>query len=645
MAAVARRSGELDTLARTILAEAEKSMALAQAGQFVTSPPAAAYSDWTFGAGAPAALPRDPVEFLLSAFGPREPRTPVPIDGPPPGYERPEPRRWEYPPGWNLSGGKPGTEGLKLASFLQLRAFADSYSIVRAAIEVRKQEILGIEWEITPTRDARLRMKENPGALEEWTKRKDEATAFFSRPDPEYQNYSAWMSAALEELFVTDSLSLYVHPSRLPGHGVLGSSVAALDLIDGTTIRPVLDVRGGKPKPPNPAYQQFLWGVPRVDMMSVILGNDFSETPNAKEVREYRGDQLLYLPYIRRSWTPYGFPGLERALLPVVTGLKQQQFVLEFFTEGSIPGMFVVPGPGIDTPEQIRKLQDTLNYLAGDQAWKHKIIVLPHGSSSEQHKAPELATQFDETIVVQTCMAYEVQPNEIGFPMGMNSKGLSIGGSATAAEVGDDARQRKATKPLLRWLKVSVFDFMLQQVFGQDDMEWTWIGWQDEDDMSQKADRMMKEVIQGGRTIDEYRTEVGLDPFGHPLTSTPILISTRDGGITPLEFLDPSELAEGFDNPASAKYKKQDAQATAAEGITPAGEETQEPVDNSKAVTPELTARLDELEKLRRAIKKRPSAASTWKAEHLPQEVVDKVAGGMSIDEARVLLRILTPPA
>ena len=70
------------------------------------------------------------------------PIQPVPVDEPPPGGQFPDPRWWQYRTGWNLPT-QPGSEGLKLASFDQLYTLANRYSVARACIELRKEEIRG----------------------------------------------------------------------------------------------------------------------------------------------------------------------------------------------------------------------------------------------------------------------------------------------------------------------------------------------------------------------------------------------------------------------------------------------------------------------------------------------------------------------
>src|SRR5690348_1821294 len=108
------------------------------------SPLVASYNDWGPYAGGHsngtnASLPRDWSTFLSGMFGPLSPFQPVPIDVPPPGEERPSPRRWQYPVGWDLNLGMPGTEGIgKYADFQTLRSLCDLYSVARSAINLRK---------------------------------------------------------------------------------------------------------------------------------------------------------------------------------------------------------------------------------------------------------------------------------------------------------------------------------------------------------------------------------------------------------------------------------------------------------------------------------------------------------------------------
>src|SRR5260370_1936991 len=73
-------------------------------------------------------LPRPARTFSEGAFGPMPPIQPVPVDEPPLGGQYPDPRLWQYRVGWNLPT-PPGTEGLKLAGFDQLKTLSERYCL------------------------------------------------------------------------------------------------------------------------------------------------------------------------------------------------------------------------------------------------------------------------------------------------------------------------------------------------------------------------------------------------------------------------------------------------------------------------------------------------------------------------------------
>lgn len=469
-------------------------------------------------------LPRPSQDFTEGAFGPFSPILPVPVDAPPEGAERAEPRREEYRVGWNLPVGQPGTEGIKLADFGTLRTLADLYSVARACIQLRKSEIRGLEWDIMPTHEASKNMRNDHDAMRDFGERRAKAIKFFRRPDPDYFSWNSWIDAVLEEIFVYDALSILIRPKWLKGRGkgLLGSDLDSLNLISGPTIRPLYDINGSYPRPPAPAYQQYLYGVPRSDLMTMITQKDIEQAGlSGSELKQFRGDQLLYLPMTPRRWTPYGFPPIERALIPVMSGLQKQAYQLDYFREGTVPAVFVSPGGSNQnmTPNQIRELQDALNAIAGDPAWKHKIIVLPADSSVHPQKSVEIADQFDEIVMNQVCMAFDVQPMELGI-MPKVSATVSPGAASQMSKATQDIQERKATKPILTFLS-DIMTSVLREVAGQDDMRFVFEGLDQEDDEAVKTELLVKQIGAGLRSIDEARGELNLQPWGLPETSDP----------------------------------------------------------------------------------------------------------------------------
>lgn len=472
-----------------------------------------------------AYLPRPANDFVNGAFGPFSPILPVPVDAPEPGSDFADPRLWQYEVGWNLPTGTPGSEGLKLADFATLRALADLYSVARACIQLRKNEIRGIDWDIQPTLDASKAMRGSHSAMKDFGNRRVEAIQFFQRgPDPDYFSWDTFLDALLEEVFVFDALSLLFRSKwdKNSRKGLLGSNLDSLSLINGPTIRPLLDMHGAKPRPPAAAYQQYLYGVPRSDFMTLLTERDIEEgNLKGAEVNSWHANQLLYLPMNPRRWTPYGDPPIERALIPVMSGLQKQGWQLDYYREGTVPAVYVSPG-GVNsnmTPNQIRELQDALNAIAGDPAWKHKIIVLPADSKVMPQRQQELADAFDEVVMNQVCMAFDVQPMELGI-LPKVSTTTSPGAAHQMAKMTQDVQARKATKPTLTFI-ADIMDYILQVICKQEDMRFVFAGTQEEEDEETKTKLLVSQIGSGLRSIDEARAELQLQPWGLPETSDP----------------------------------------------------------------------------------------------------------------------------
>lgn len=497
------------------------------------SPLVASFNEWAFGRPM-RVLPRPPHEFQTGAFGPEPPLIPMPVDqADETGIL--EPRRTQYPVAWNLPVGVPGSEGLgKLASFNTLRAMADKYSVTRAAINRRVQEIIGLDWDVVPTKDAEHAMKGSATYRTDWQKRHVQMMKFWERPDrsPDspYFTWEDWAIALLEDALVTDAVSLYLHPPIPGAKGWFGSQVASLDLVDGTTIRPMYSMSGGLPSPSAVAYQQFLWGVPRSDFATIAEGRDKDELPDY--VDTFASAELMYARTWPRSWSPYGFSAVEQGLMPIAIGYARQTQQLEFYTEGTVPYTYVVPGPTlVQSPQQIRQLQNALNSISGDTGWKQKVIVLPPGSKTEAMKPYDLAAQFDFYISALVAMPFGLNPLDLGMMP-------SMGAAANSMNMMESGRmmQQGAANAKDRWLEPFVtfwgrqFNRVIRTVFRQTDMEWHWTGLEQgttADDLINQQVNLLKSAVI---TIDEARSEMGLDTFGAEWSEIPLSFSAS--GVT-----------------------------------------------------------------------------------------------------------------
>ncbi len=146
-------------------------------------------------------------------------------------------RQFDYPVGINLVQQPRSREAM---GFAELRALADSYDLLRLMIETRKDQIARLAWKIQPRlaatgpADPRLAMLET----------------FFRAPDRTH-GWADWLRMLLEDLLVIDAPALYRRKT-------IGGAPYAFEIIDGATIKRLIDDTGRTPAPPDPAYQQIL---------------------------------------------------------------------------------------------------------------------------------------------------------------------------------------------------------------------------------------------------------------------------------------------------------------------------------------------------------------------------------------------------
>jgi 8-oxo-dGTP pyrophosphatase MutT (NUDIX family) len=287
---------------------------------------------------------------------------------------------------------------------------------------------------------------------------------------------------------------------------------------------------GGRPKPPSPAYQQYLYGVPRSDYIAMMRGTDIDDYGlTGAEVNTFRSDVMLYAPLWAPRESPYGFPPVERALLPIVSGLQKQEFQLDYFTEGTVPAVYISPGDPNITPTQIRELQDALNAIAGDPAYHMKVMVLPPGSKVEPQRPVDLSDTFDTLVMNQVCMAFDVQPTELGILPnvgGASPQGPSASSIRFAGQEARDIKTRKSTKPLMKII-CDIFNYVLQDICNQPDMQFQFEGLVDDEDKQEITELGVQQVQNGIASIDEVRDRLDLAPWGLKETSEPVVFTAQ----------------------------------------------------------------------------------------------------------------------
>lgn len=350
------------------------------------------------------------------------------------------PRQLQYPVSLNTIT-RPRGEIVGLTPFEQLRSLATMYDVAALCIATRIEEMCGLEHTIVAkNKKAQTAEAGTCDALDTW----------FAKPD-RVNEFPAWLSMALYDLFSIDAMTIYPKPDR--GGGLWG-----LEVVDGSTIKPLLDARGQ-----TAAYQQILYGMPWSNYERA--GGDV----NDDDFPAFSNQELIYRPRWTRTYTPYGFPPTEWIIIRVNTALRKQTFDIARFTDSNIPMALAAPPEGLMQPEQVAQFEEWFNAsLQGDEAARRRIKFLPWAAKIERlqelSEGGRYESSLDEWMLKITCAAFGTLPAEIGFTADVN-KATSSGQ--------ENVNERRGLRPLAKWLK-SFFDHIIQQRLGQRQLEWQW---------------------------------------------------------------------------------------------------------------------------------------------------------------------------
>lgn len=376
----------------------------------------------------------------------------------------PEQKPWQFdrPVGYNLFYKPRGTEKY---SFDQLRYVARHSELVRLAIETRMDQVSSIKWAIRPVSDPI-----SDTAADADDPRIKTITDFFSKPD-KVHDWDQWIRIILEELFVTDAVSLAKRYQRR-------GDLFALEPVDGSTIFPLIDQDGRTPLPPDPAYQQILKGVPKAN---------------------YSMDELIY--YVRKTQvdTPYGYSPVEQVIETAYTDIERIKYTLAEFTEGTVPDAYITAPEGM-SPDKVLAYQEQLNgILQGNAVGRRQMPILVFGMEIKSMKQAELKNDFDEWMARKVCFAFSLPPT--AFVRQLNR--------STASSDQERAKD-EGLFPVLLYLK-RLLDKVIQEDFKSPDLEFYWDD-DEEKDPTQQADIHAIYVKAAILSVNEVREELGLEP-------------------------------------------------------------------------------------------------------------------------------------
>jgi hypothetical protein len=469
-----------------------------------------------------AALPRSPYNNV--AFGPGEPLLPAPVD-PAMASGRPAPRRWDYPNSWNLN-----STGDRLVPFSVLRDAADQVSVVRSCIEVRKSEMVGLQWSFGVNSARARQLAERSGSShrattadlqERYADDIERLHRWWTMPDRiNGWSFSEWLSALMEDQLVIDAVPIYPHLT-------FGGELHSAELIDGATIRPLLDWRGATPQPPYAAYQQILSGFPRGEFQASpgdLVDAEFVSTVYGRSDESVNTNTLIYKVRSRRSAGPYGFSCVEQALADVDLWLKRFDWLRSEFSAGVTPEMLVqVDAPM--TPEQLRQYEAVFNDdLSGRSSDRHRAKFMPAGFNAMFPGSfdAKFSSDFDFHLVRLMCAAFDVLPTSIGFTPNQGTGALN---GATEQQRGERVSQlQRATKPTAQWVTDLINEVSAAYLGMPPEITFRFHGL-DEDDEEREAGLRTKYLGAGAKTLNEVRDELNLPRYTFPAADQPYLIT------------------------------------------------------------------------------------------------------------------------
>jgi hypothetical protein len=375
-------------------------------------------------------------------------------------------RALDFPSSYNLQQ-RPRTG--EAIDFGTLRMLADNFDLLRLVIETRKDQIAKLEWNIQPRGGVKKADK-----MDEETKARCKRIEKFLRYPNRENDWGTWLRILLEDVLVLDAPSVYV---RRDGIG----EVYSLDIIDGSTIKRVIDEYGRTPIAPATAYQQILKGMPAVD---------------------YNTDELYYMPRNPRPHKIYGQSPVEQVITTVNIAIRRQASQLQYYTEGNIPEA-LIGTPESWTPQQVSEFQaywDAL--LEGNTAARRHAKFVP-GQLGVQFTRSDnnLMDQYDEWLARIICYCFSLPP--LPFVKQMNR---------ATAQTHYQMALEEGLIPMLNWVK-SLIDRVISRAMGADDLEFAWV---DDKEVDPQARASIDNIYlrMGVKSIDEVREELGLDPLG-----------------------------------------------------------------------------------------------------------------------------------
>lgn len=388
-------------------------------------------------------------------------------------------------------------------SFDDLRALA-TYPLARICIENVKDQVASIKWT--------FQLKETPGESLKDRRKKQEndpvtpkLAEFFAFPDGETP-WSDWVRPLLEDLLVIDAPCILMQRT-------LAGRIVKLRVPDGADILRLIDDQGYTPAAPSPAYTQLWEGIPRILLTT---------------------DQLLYRPrnIVRRGTVAsqlYGFSPTEGLAEEIKTGQARLNYVLAFYTDGSVPGIVQLVPPGVNPDSVLEQMQWQNSELAGQLAKRRQWRNVPSFSGDITNGPKDTIHELRDPVLADTWDDLHIR--KVAFNYGASAQRLLKQMNRAAAEAAQEAAQEEGIYQWVNWLKATL-DVLIQVKMALPQYEAV-------PDLARELDPLKQMQIDTGYvkegifTRNERRDARGFEPRSEP-EANQLMVDSMNGPV-PLE--------------------------------------------------------------------------------------------------------------
>lgn len=422
------------------------------------------------------------------AYPPGAPIRPIPYITPDEG-----PRQFEYVINYNVAQLPRATEDYTFGELRQLAKIADA---VQLCEQVWFDYISKLELEIVP----RPELVDVDGDISAYEADIQYYKDFFAYPDKDHDLHS-WLRMAVRDQLEIDALAIFARKNRAGG-------LYSLDILDGATIKPIIDDRGRKPVDPFPAYEQFVYGVPACFLLR---------------------DDLIYVKETERSDSVYGMSRVEKVILKINMALRKQSKDLARFTDGSIPAGIVQQSMDVQwTQEEVEDYEQQLNdNLAGNDVTRARIKVLPKGFDYKPTDDPDVHIDLDLFIINIVAADFGLTMDELAITQNSNK---SVGQSQ------ENVVYRRAMQPLMNRY-AQLLTMILIKYFKETRFICKFKGYEEQEDFNVKAAAFGGLVTSGIQSPTQAARALNLPIYNDQ--EIPPYVLTKTGPIFLEDIADP----------------------------------------------------------------------------------------------------------